>query len=133
MGKIYSYLISYTINEVQGEWSNKTCVLLAVDDDPYVLGSIKRDLEKQYNDRFGIEIANSGQSGLELVNRLKLSGGFVALFLVDYQMPHMTGFEFLERTIRIFPDAKRLLLTDYADTDAIMRSINKVKIDYYLT
>jgi thioredoxin reductase (NADPH) len=108
-------------------------VLLTVDDDPLVLIAIERDLKQQYGNRFSILQADSGPQGLELIKNLKLRNGLVALFLVDQRMPQMTGVEFLQHTMNIFPEAKRILLTDYADTDSVIKSINKVKIDYYLT
>lgn len=67
------------------------------------------------------------------MNQLKLRNEVVALFLVDQRLPQMTGVEFLQHTMNVFPEAKRVLLTDYADTDAVMKSINIIKIDYYLT
>ena len=67
------------------------------------------------------------------MNQLKLRNEVVALFLVDQRLPQMTGVEFLQHTMNVFPEAKRVLLTDYADTDAVMESINRIKIDYYLT
>ena len=104
-----------------------------MDDDPLVLIAIERDLKQQYGNRFSILQADSGPQGLELIKNLKLRNGLVALFLVDQRMPQMTGVEFLQHTMNIFPEAKRILLTDYADTDSVIKSINKVKIDYYLT
>jgi thioredoxin reductase (NADPH) len=108
-------------------------VLLTVDDDPEVLKVIERDLTKQYGNRFRVAQAESGQKGLEITKQLKLSNGAVALFLADQRMPQMTGVEFLGKTMDIFHDAKRILLTGYGDTEAVMKSINKVNIDYYLT
>jgi thioredoxin reductase (NADPH) len=108
-------------------------VLMVVDDDPQVLIAIARDLEKEYGYRFRILQADSGEHALELMNQLKLRNEVVALFLVDQRLPQMTGVEFLQHTMNVFPDAKRVLLTDYADTDAVMESINRIKIDYYLT
>lgn len=108
-------------------------VLLAVDDDPLVLRALERDLRQQYGNRFRILRADSGQKALELIKKLKLRNGLAALFLVDQNMPLMTGVEFLEHTMNIFPETKRMLLTTYDDTDAVIKSINKVKIDYYLT
>ena len=104
-----------------------------MDDDPQVLKALKRDLTKQYGNRFRVAQAESGQKGLEIIKQLKLSNGVVALFLADQRMPQMTGVEFLGETMDIFPDAKRVLLTDYGDSKAVMKSINKVNIDYYLT
>src|SRR5215216_1852807 len=107
-------------------------VLLTVDDDPNVLRSIERDLRQQYGSRFRILKTDSGQKALELVKQLKLRNESLALLLVDQRMPHMSGVVFLEQAMNIFPDAKRVLLTAYADTEAAIRSINKAKIDYYL-
>lgn len=107
-------------------------VLLTVDDDPQVVEAIKRDLRYQYGKRFRILKAGSSQKALELVKQLKLRNEIVALLLVDQRMPQMSGVELLEQSIDIFPEAKRVLLTAYADTEAAIRSINKAKIDYYL-
>jgi thioredoxin reductase (NADPH) len=107
-------------------------VLLTVDDDPNVLRAIERDLRQQYGNRFRILKTDSGQKALELVKQLKLRNEALALLLVDQRMPHMSGVVFLEQAMNIFPDAKRVLLTAYADTEAAIRSINKAKIDYYM-
>jgi thioredoxin reductase (NADPH) len=107
-------------------------VLLTVDDDPQVVRAIERDLRHQYGKRFRILKAESAQKALRLVKQLKLRNEIVALFLVDQRMPQMSGVELLEQSINIFPDAKRILLTAYADTEAAIRSINKAKIEYYL-
>ena len=107
-------------------------VLLTVDDDPNVLRAIERDLRRQYGSRFRIFKTESGQKALELVKQLKLRNEALALLLVDQRMPHMSGVVLLEEVMNIFPDAKRVLLTAYADTEAAIRSINKAKIDYYL-
>jgi thioredoxin reductase (NADPH) len=107
-------------------------VVLTVDDDPEVLQAVARDLRHQYGDRFRIIRADSGTSALEAVEQLKLRNESVALFLVDQRMPQMSGVEFLERALKIFPQAKRALLTAYADTDAAIRAINSTQIDYYL-
>jgi thioredoxin reductase (NADPH) len=107
-------------------------VLLIVDDDPNVLRAIERDLRQQYGSRFHILKTDSGQKALELVKQLKLRNEALALLLVDQRMPHMSGVVFLEQAMNIFPDAKRVLLTAYADTEAAIRSINKAKIDYYM-
>lgn len=107
-------------------------VILTVDDDPAVLQSISRDLRKQYGDRFRIVRANSGASALEATEQLKLRGDTVALFLADQRMPEMSGVEFLEQGSKIFPKAKRALLTAYADTNAAISAINDARLDYYL-
>ena len=107
-------------------------VLLTVDDDSQVVRAIERDLRHQYGKRFRVLKAESGQKALVLVKQLKLRNEIVALLLVDQRMPQMSGVELLEQFIDIFPEAKRVLLTAYADTEAAIRSINKAKIDYYL-
>ncbi|KAB8319548.1 response regulator [Tolypothrix campylonemoides VB511288] len=107
-------------------------VIITVDDDPEVLQAVARDLRQEYGDRFRIIRAESGASALEALEQLKLRNQPVSLFLVDQRMPQMSGVEFLEQAISMFPEAKRALLTAYADTDAAIRAINNTKIDYYL-
>jgi thioredoxin reductase (NADPH) len=107
-------------------------VILTVDDDPEVLQAVSRDLRQQYGDRFRILRADSGAIALTTVQQLKLRNEPVALFLVDQRMPQMSGVEFLEQALPTFPEAKRALLTAYADTDAAIRAINSTRIDYYL-
>ncbi|KYC40985.1 fused response regulator/thioredoxin-disulfide reductase [Scytonema hofmannii PCC 7110] len=107
-------------------------VLITIDDDPEVLRAIERDLRREYGENFRVLRANSGKAALEALKKLKLRNQPVALFLVDQRMPNMTGVEFLEQAMELFPDAKRALLTAYADTDEAIRAINKAKIDYYL-
>ncbi|GAB1543932.1 FAD-dependent oxidoreductase [Scytonema sp. NUACC21] len=107
-------------------------VIMTVDDDPEVLQAVARDLRQEYGDRFRIMRADSGASALEALEQIKLRNQPVAMFLVDQRMPQMSGVEFLEQAISMFPDAKRALLTAYADTDAAIRAINTTKVDYYL-
>ncbi|HEX4350705.1 MAG TPA: FAD-dependent oxidoreductase [Verrucomicrobiae bacterium] len=107
-------------------------VIWTVDDDPDVLRAVERDLRRQYGDRYKVISADSGASALEAVKRLKLRNEPVALFLVDQRMPRMSGVEFLEKAIELYPEAKRALLTAYADTDAAIRAINSVHVDHYL-
>src|SRR5882762_10280679 len=107
-------------------------VIWTVDDDPDVLRAVERDLRRQYGDRYKVISADSGASALEAVKQLKLRNEPVALFLADQRMPHMSGVQFLEQAIELYPDAKRALLTAYADTDAAIRAINNVRIDHYL-
>jgi thioredoxin reductase (NADPH) len=107
-------------------------VLLTVDDDSQVVRAIERDLRQKYGKRFSILKAESGQEALKLVKKLKLRNEILALLLADQRMPRMSGVSLLEEVMNIFPEAKRVLLTAYADTDAAIRSINKAKIDYYL-
>jgi len=107
-------------------------VIWTVDDDPDVLRAVERDLRGQYGDRYRVISADSGASALEAVKQLKLRNEPVALFLVDQRMPQMSGVEFLEKAIELYPEAKRALLTAYGDTDAAIRAINEVHVDHYL-
>lgn len=106
-------------------------IIWTIDDDPAVLRAIERDLRHQYANRYRIMAADSGQAALAALSELKLRGDAVALFLVDQRMPQMNGVEFLEQALKIYPEAKRALLTAYADTDAAIRAINSVQIDHY--
>ncbi|MGB8701603.1 MAG: FAD-dependent oxidoreductase [Thermosynechococcaceae cyanobacterium] len=107
-------------------------IILTVDDDPEVLQAIARDLRQQYGDRFRIVRADSGPSALETARQLKLRQDPVALFLADQRMPQISGVEFLSQAIELFPEAKRVLLTAYADTEAAIQAINAARLDYYL-
>jgi thioredoxin reductase (NADPH) len=106
--------------------------LLTVDDDPEVLRAIERDLRRRYADRYRILRAESGKEALEALAHLQKRNEPVALFLVDQRMPHMTGVAFLTEAVKMYPNAKRTLLTAYADTDAAIRAINDAKIHHYL-
>jgi thioredoxin reductase (NADPH) len=106
--------------------------LLIVDDDPEVLRAIDRDLRKRYADRYRVLRADSGKSALEALEELRKRDDAVALLLVDQRMPEMTGVDFLTHAIRSCPEAKRTMLTAYADTDAAIRAINEAKIHHYL-
>lgn len=107
-------------------------VLLTIDDDPDVLRAIERDLRKQYAENYRILRAESGPAALDLLGKLEQRNEAVALLLADHRMPQMNGIEFLAQAIKIFPDAKRVLLTAYADTDAAIQAINEIKLDHYL-
>lgn len=107
-------------------------VLLTVDDDPEVLRGVERDLRRRYAEGFRVLRADSGATALLALRGLKKRGDSVALLLVDQRMPQMLGVEFLGQAMEIFPDAKRVLLTAYADTDAAIRAINDARIHHYL-
>ena len=107
-------------------------VLLAVDDDTSVLEAVVQDLRRKYGANYRILRAASGQAALDTCRQLIDRKETVALFLSDQRMPGMTGVEFLEQAIPLFPEAKRALLTAYADTEAAIRAINSAKIHYYL-
>ena len=106
--------------------------ILTVDDDPAVSRSIARDLRRRYADRHRIVRAESGAQALDALRELKLRGDVVALLLADHRMPQMTGLEFLEQAMDLYPTARRVLLTAYADTGAAIEAINVVDLDYYL-
>src|SRR5215831_10613601 len=107
-------------------------VLLAVDDDPEVLGALERDLRREYGAHYRVVVADSGPRALDALRTLQLRNDSVALLLVDQRMPQMTGIEFLAEALKLDPDAKRALLTAYADTDVAINAINQIKLDYYL-
>jgi thioredoxin reductase (NADPH) len=106
-------------------------ILLTVDDDPEVLRAIERDLRRHYGKDYRVLRADAGATALAVLRQVGERGEPVALFLIDQRMPQMSGVEFLEQARAIFPDAKRVLLTAYADTEAAIRAINTVKVDYY--
>jgi thioredoxin reductase (NADPH) len=106
--------------------------LLTVDDDPGVSRAVARDLRRRYGQSHRIVRAESGEQALEALREMKLRGDQVAVLLADYRMPRMSGIEFLEQAMDLYPAAKRVLLTAYADTDAAIDAINVVDLDYYL-
>ena len=107
--------------------------LLAVDDDVSVLEAVVQDLRRQYGAEYRVLRAASGQAALDTLELLKPRGEPVALLLSDQRMPGMTGVDFLERAQDLYPEAKRVLLTAYADTEAAIQAINTARIHYYLT
>ncbi|MEV7557136.1 FAD-dependent oxidoreductase [Streptomyces sp. NPDC089795] len=111
---------------------HKKPVILAVDDDPQVLRAVRRDLRSAYGDRYRVLGASSAADALKILDSLDERGHDPALFLVDQRMPDVTGVEFLLEAVSRFPDARRVLLTAYAETDAAITAINRVRLDYYL-
>jgi thioredoxin reductase (NADPH) len=107
-------------------------VLLAVDDDPEVLRAVERDLRRHYAESYRVIRADSGASALEALQALKRRNNAVSLLLSDQRMPQMTGVEFISRAMDVYPDARRVLLTAYADTNAAIEAINQAKIHHYL-
>jgi thioredoxin reductase (NADPH) len=107
--------------------------ILAVDDDAAVLDSVERDLRQKYGRDYRVLKSGSGAAALDLVGQVKKRDESIALFVADQRMPGMTGVEFLEKAAKEFPEARKVLLTAYADTDAAINAINKVGLDYYLT
>ncbi|MEW1859706.1 FAD-dependent oxidoreductase [Streptomyces sp. NBC_00669] len=110
----------------------RRAALLTVDDDPGVSRAVARDLRRRYGERYRVVRAESGQDGLDALRQMKLRGDLVAVILADYRMPNMTGIEFLEQAMDIYPGARRVLLTAYADTGAAIDAINVVDLDHYL-
>src|SRR5215813_7553364 len=107
-------------------------VLLTIDDDAEVLRAIERDLRRKYAGEYRVLRAESGTAAMEILRELKVRNNSIALFLVDQRMPGISGVEFLEQAITLFPDPKRVLLTAYADTDAAIAAINDAGVDHYL-
>ena len=106
-------------------------ILFSVDDDPDVLRAIERDLRSQYGAEYRVIGSDSPETGLDILKQLKVRNDSVALLLADQRMPRMNGVEFLQEGMQIFPEAKRALLTAYADTNAAITAINEANINYF--
>ncbi|MBW8686670.1 FAD-dependent oxidoreductase [Chitinophaga rhizophila] len=106
--------------------------ILCIDDDPQVLRALVRDLKSQYREQYRIISTTVISEALESLLELKNKGETVAMFISDQRMPEMEGVDFLERAMEYYPDARRVLLTAYSDTDAAIKAINSVQLDYYL-
>jgi thioredoxin reductase (NADPH) len=107
-------------------------VILTVDDDPGVSRAVARDLRRRYAQRYRVVRAESGAQALEALREIRLRGGDAAVLIADYRMPLMNGVEFLEKAMDLYPYARRVLLTAYADTEAAIQAINVVDLDHYL-
>jgi thioredoxin reductase (NADPH) len=107
-------------------------VLMTVDDDAEVLRAVDRDLRKRYAERYRVLRADSGASALQALHGLKKRNEAVGLLLADQRMPEMNGVEFISKAIELYPEARRVLLTAYADTDAAIQAINQARIHHYL-
>lgn len=110
----------------------RRAAIVAVDDEPAVLAAVARDLRRGFGERYRILRATSGDEALELLRQLRTRGDQVALLIADQRMPGMPGTDYLVEARQIVPDAKRVLLTAYADTEAAIAAINEVALDYYL-
>ncbi|HEY6782260.1 MAG TPA: response regulator, partial [Candidatus Dormibacteraeota bacterium] len=106
--------------------------IVAVDDEPAVLAAVARDLRRGFGERFRVLRSSSGAEALELLRELRVRGDQVAMLIADQRMPGMAGTDYLVEARKIVPDAKRVLLTAYADTEAAIAAINEVALDYYL-
>lgn len=107
-------------------------VILAVDDEPQVLNAIERDLRQHFSSEYRILKSESGKEALQTVRSLKKRNTPIALLLVDQRMPEMSGTDFLAEAVKLYPAAKKALLTAYSDTQAAIKSINELGLDYYL-
>lgn len=107
-------------------------IIFAIDDDLQVLRAISRDLRSHYGKEYKIMSTDSAHEALETLVEMKNAGDVVAIFISDQRMPQMPGVDFLQQAIKIYPEAKRVLLTAYSDTDAAIKAINDVGLDYYL-
>jgi thioredoxin reductase (NADPH) len=107
-------------------------IIFCIDDDSPVLRALARDLKNKYRDNYKILSTNLVKDGLESLTELKNQNEVIAMFISDQRMPEMDGVTFLENAMHFYPDAKKILLTAYSDTDAAIKAINKVRLDYYL-
>jgi thioredoxin reductase (NADPH) len=107
-------------------------IIMTIDDEPQVLNAIERDLRARYHGSYRIVKVGSGTGALQTMRQLKRRNAPIALFLVDQRMPGMSGTEFLAKTLEFYPEARKVLLTAYADIDAAISSINKIGLDQYL-
>ena len=107
-------------------------IILAVDDDAQVLAAIARDLRQEFSQDYRILRVNSGPEALATIKELHEKEEPLALILADQRMPELEGVELLTASRAFFPDAKRVLLTAYADTEAAVRAINSARLDHYL-
>ena len=127
--------LSERADTARGSESNGTerhPAIVAVDDDPAVLAAVARDLRRGFGERFRVLRSTSGPEALELLRQLRTRGDQVAMLIADQRMPGMPGTQYLVEARKLVPDAKRLLLTAYADTEAAIAAINEVALDYYL-
>jgi thioredoxin reductase (NADPH) len=115
-----------------GEPQQRRPAIVAVDDEPAVLAAVSRDLRRGFGDRYRVMRATSGADGLDLLRQVRARGEQVALLVADQRMPGLSGTDYLVKARELVPDAKRVLLTAYADTEAAIQAINEVALDYYL-
>ncbi|MEY2570936.1 MAG: thioredoxin reductase, partial [Acidimicrobiaceae bacterium] len=106
--------------------------IVAVDDEPAVLAAVARDLRRGFGERYRILRAGSGAEALDLLGQVRARGDQVAMLIADQRMPGLSGTDYLVKARELVPEAKRVLLTAYADTEAAIQAINEVDLDYYL-
>src|SRR5438477_9151382 len=115
-----------------GHEQRRRPAIVAVDDEPAVLAAVSRDLRRGFGERYRVMRAGSGTEGLELLKQVRTRGEQVALLVADQRMPGLSGTDYLVKAREVVPEAKRVLLTAYADTEAAIQAINEVSLDYYL-
>jgi thioredoxin reductase (NADPH) len=115
-----------------GQTQTRRPAIVAVDDEPAVLAAVSRDLRRGFGERYRVMRAGSGSEGLELLKQVRARGEQVALLVADQRMPGLSGTDYLVQARELAPEAKRVLLTAYADTEAAIQAINEVALDYYL-
>ncbi|MCF6475591.1 response regulator [Nonomuraea sp. MG754425] len=113
-------------------WGMDKPVIVTVDDDPGVSRAVARDLRRRYGHEYRVVRAETAMDGIDAVREMRLRGDEVAAILADYRMPQMNGVQFLEAAMDLYPYARRVLLTAYADTEAAIQAINVVDLDHYL-
>ena len=118
--------------EQNGDGAKRRPAIVAVDDEPAVLAAVSRDLRRGFGERYRVMRAGSGAEALELLRQVRARGEQVALLVADQRMPGLSGTDYLVRARELVPEAKRVLLTAYADTEAAIQAINEVALDYYL-
>src|SRR5947209_11463547 len=116
----------------EGQDQRRRPAIVAVDDGPAVLAAVARDLRRGFGERYRVMRAGSGAEGLDLLRQIRARGEQVALLVADQRMPGLTGTDYLISAREFVPEAKRVLLTAYADTEAAIQAINEVSLDYYL-
>ena len=120
------------VDQPDGQSQVRRPAIVAVDDEPAVLAAVSRDLRRGFGQRYRVMRAGSGAEGLELLRQVRARGEQVALLVADQRMPGLSGTDYLVKARELVPDAKRVLLTAYADTEAAIQAINEVSLDYYL-
>jgi thioredoxin reductase (NADPH) len=121
-----------SVEQHNGDDGPRRPAIVAVDDEPAVLAAVSRDLRRGFGERYRVMRAASGAEGLELLKQVRARGEQVALLVADQRMPGLSGTEYLVQARELVPEAKRVLLTAYADTEAAIQAINEVALDYYL-
>jgi thioredoxin reductase (NADPH) len=123
---------SKDVDRHDGQDQPRRPAIVAVDDEPAVLAAVSRDLRRGFGERYRVMRAGSGAEGLDLLRQVRARGEQVALLVADQRMPGLSGTDYLVQARELVPEAKRVLLTAYADTDAAIQAINEVALDYYL-